>query len=146
VLLEARAARAGDRVTLRVRVDVPADTVTQSPSPDASLAYDAEGATYASVVTAPRGVAHRFDDLPRAWRLALDFGAVTDADAPWPVRVGLASTESARVWNGADVYLPAEPGTRWIAVTVRPPVAARVARLALLRDGAATGVASIELP
>ncbi|MEI7894530.1 MAG: M15 family metallopeptidase, partial [Myxococcales bacterium] len=110
---------AGTRlVVLEAKVRSPAHTLTQPPvvGPSAERASPVLSLdmTFESVVPYPRTKPRRFDDLPGAWRLAIE-PPPRDAKRAtrWPWRVSLARPRLSRTWNRANMLLPAVSGEAW---------------------------------
>jgi D-alanyl-D-alanine carboxypeptidase len=133
-LVDASVSTASNGVrVITVKVHAPAHTPTQPPvTTDQEPLLDASS-SFTSLSPYPGTQPHRYDDLPGAWRVAID---TTSPEAPalWPWRVSLARAELEATWNRANVLLPSQAGD----VVVRIRVAllgVRKLRVTLLRDG-----------
>jgi len=134
-LVEARREYLGVRVL--VTVAVPAHTVTQTPVTSQYAGVYGAGMTWRALQPFPQprftALARAYPDLRGAWRIAL----APRGDASWPWRAALRNTATPAWVNGANLRLPAQPGTTRVEVIV-PPMGDAV-RVTLLRDGAAAG-------
>ena len=132
-------------VVVEVKVAARPHTLTQPPVLGARGPAYVAGATFESLVPYPRTLPHRFDELPGAWRVAIEPTSREGADAPWPWRASLAKDSLARAYNRANLYLPAQPGEHWLRVTITPPSGTTRVRITLLRDGAEHDTREIDL-
>jgi D-alanyl-D-alanine carboxypeptidase len=128
------AAAPGGGVVVEVRVHAPAHAPTQTPvTTEEGPTYEDE-ATYAALVPYPDTKPHRYDDLPGAWRIAIE--PDPHGEKRWPWRASLAKPDLAKTWNRANVVLPAKAGDATVRVRVVPRGATQRLRVTLLRDGA----------
>ncbi len=136
-LLSAEAHRESMGVRVRVSIEVPAHTVTQTPVTSRDGAVYGPDATWRAVAPRRRrgSLARAYPDLRGAWRLAL---GPRHGDA-WPWRAALMPSTTPGWVNGATLRLPSPAGTINVEVVV-PPVGDLV-RLTLMRDGRAEGAA-----
>jgi len=123
-------------VVVEVKVALPPHTLTQPPIVSAGAPPYADGTTFEAYVPSRKTAAHRYDDLPRAWRLAVE--PAGDAGASrWPWRSSLAHTALGRTYNRANLVLPAARGEAWFSMTIATE--AKTLRVTLLRDGVEHG-------
>ncbi|HEX8715259.1 MAG TPA: hypothetical protein VF706_06780, partial [Solirubrobacteraceae bacterium] len=92
-----------------------------------------QGATFESLVPYPETQAHRYVDLPGAWRLAVE--PEPAAAVRWPWRASLAKADLVVTWNRANLVLPAKPGDVRVRIRVVLPAGVDKLRVTLLRDG-----------
>jgi hypothetical protein len=123
-------------VVIETHVAAPAHAPTQTP---VAPVY-AGGATYAAFAPYAGSDARGFEDLPGAWRVAVE---TADAGARWPWRAAIARPALARTYNRANLVLPAWPGEHAIAIVVTPPSPSSKLRVTLLRDGAEYGTRDV---
>jgi hypothetical protein len=115
---------------------------TQPPILTAKGPAYAEGATFASFVASAGAAARQFPDLPGAWRIAIE---VEGAATRWPWRASLAMDRTAKTYNRANLYLPAQPGSATHEIAVSLPASAHRLRLTLLKDGEEHGTRELAL-
>jgi D-alanyl-D-alanine carboxypeptidase len=139
-LVDATAVSVKGFAEIRVKVRAPAHTITQPPVLDAEGPRYGAGATFAALVPYGRG-AHRYDDLPGAWRVAV----AADGAPGWPFRASLAKPRLARVMNRANLYLPAQPGEATVTLFVALPDGATRVMVSLLRDGEAHDTRTVDV-
>ncbi len=145
-ILEARTspAKLDGAVLVEVKIALPPRTITQPPIMRAEgiAAYTA-AQTFEALVPYKRTKPHRYDDLPGAWRLAVE--PATEGATRWPWRASLARESLARIYNRANLILPAASGEAWIRVVVTPPAGASQLRVTLLRDGVEHGTRDVSV-
>jgi D-alanyl-D-alanine carboxypeptidase len=133
-ILSARASAAADGTTLvEVGVHAAPHTPTQTPVTNDDGPTYREGDTFAALVPYPEVQPHRYDDLPGAWRVAVE--PVPAGPARWPWRASLAKRDLAATWNRANVVLPAKAGDSSVRLRIAVPASAESLRVTLLRDG-----------
>jgi D-alanyl-D-alanine carboxypeptidase len=143
-VVDAQITSAGDAVTVDVTVHVGPHTPTQTPvTTDDGPSYGAD-ATYESLAPYPESKAHRYPDLPGAWRVAVE--PVPEAPIAWPWRASLAKPELAEVWNRANLVLPARGGDVRVRVRAVPPAGTRKLRITVLRDGVEHETREVDRP
>jgi D-alanyl-D-alanine carboxypeptidase len=127
--------RAEGIVVVDVKVHSPAHTVTQTPvTRDDSPTY-APDATFESLVPYPGTQPHPYEDLPGAWRIAIE-PVPASASSAWPWRASLARSELAGTWNRANLLLPAKAGDSTVRIRLAlPGNGTEHLRVTLLRDG-----------
>jgi zinc D-Ala-D-Ala carboxypeptidase len=147
-LLDARASWAKDGATLvEVTVRAPAHTPTQTPVTAADGPTYHERDSFAALVPYPETAdaqPHDYDDLPRAWRVAVE--PVPALPLRWPWRASLSEPELAATWNRANVVLPAKVGSTSVKLRVILPTGTRGLRVTLLRDGEPHGTREVAAP
>jgi LAS superfamily LD-carboxypeptidase LdcB len=145
-LLDARATAAPDgAVRVDASVSAPPHTPTQPPVTGADGPAYLAGATYLAFAPYPDAQPRRFVDLAGAWRVAVE-PIPGGASGPWPWRASLASAKLAPTWNRANVVLPAKSGASTVSITLALPPGVHQLRVGLLRDGAAQGARTIDVP
>ena len=117
---------------VEVKVTVPPHTLTQPPILSASAPPYADGTTFEAYVPSRKTGAHRYEDLPHTWRLAIE-PAGDAGPSRWPWRSSLAHTALGRTYNRANLVLPAVHGDAWFSMTIATD--AKTLRVTLLRDG-----------
>jgi len=133
-VLDASARADGTVAVVDVRVHAAPHTPTQPPVMGADgPAYDA-GATFEALVPYPDTQPHRYEELPGAWRVAVE--VAPPAETRWPWRASLARPELSATWNRANLVLPGKPGDVDVHVRIVLPAGAQKLRVTLLRDGA----------
>lgn len=131
-------------ILIEVKVLLPPRTITQPPVMRAEgVAAYTGGQTFDALVPYKKTKPHRYDDLPGAWRLGVE--AASETAARWPWRASLARESLARIYNRANMILPAASGDVWIRLVVSPPAGAASLRVTLLRDGAEHGTREVPL-
>jgi hypothetical protein len=115
-------------------VHSPAHAPTQTPVTTEEGPTYSEEATYGALVPYPDTKPRRFDDLPGAWRIAIE--PEPPGEKRWPWRASLAKPELAKTWNRANLVLPAKAGDAAVRVHVVPRDGTQKLRVTLLRDGA----------
>ena len=133
----------GDVTAVLVHVAAPPHTVTQPPVLTPNGPVYAAGASFASFVPYPGVAPHRFQDLPGAWRIAIE---VEGSAERWPWRASLARDPAARTYNRANLYLPAEPGNTAHEIRLVLPAGAKSLRVTLLQNGEEHGTLSLIVP
>jgi D-alanyl-D-alanine carboxypeptidase len=148
----------GDGVVVEVRVHAPAHAPTQTPITSEEAPAYKDDATYLALAPYPDTRAHRYDDLPGAWRLAVaPVPAPGPASSPapgpapsppllWPWRASLARADLAKTWNRANLVLPARAGDATVRVRVAPATGVQRLRVTLLRDGVEHDTREIAMP
>jgi hypothetical protein len=116
-----------------VKVHAPAHTPTQPPvTTEQEPLFDAT-ASFTALTPYAGTQPHRYDDLPGAWRVAIDTLSL-EAPPLWPWRVSLAKADLEATWNRANVRLPSQAGD--VVVKVRVALlGVHKLRVTLLRDG-----------
>ena len=133
----------GGAVVVSIQVHAPAHTPTQTPvTTEAEPTYGGD-ASVAALVPYAGTAAHRYDDLPQAWRVAIE--PVPPLPARWPWRASLARPELEATWNRANLLLPARPGDSTVRVRVVLPEGATGVRVALWRSGVEIGTREVSL-
>ncbi len=129
--------RPGGAIRVDVSIEAPAHTPTQPPvTAEGEPAY-AISSSYLSFTPFPDAPARAFEDLPGAWRVAVE--PVPPGPLPrWPWRASLAASRLSGTWNRANVVLPAKSGASVVAVTFTPPAGTRALRVTLIRGGSKT--------
>jgi hypothetical protein len=141
-LADARVRRASDHhVMVDLRVHASPHTPTQTPVTTEDGPTYVEGATFTSLAPFAGSKPHRYDDLPGAWRVAVE--PVPPGAVRWPWRASLAKAKLSATWNRANVVLPAEPGDATVHLRIDLPSDARKLRVTLLRDGVEHGTREI---
>ncbi len=130
-------------IVVSVTVHAP-HTPTQTPVATADGPTYTDHETFASLMTYPGGEAHRYEDLPGAWRVAVE--SVPSGPVRWPWRASIARDDLAATWNRANIVLPAKAGDVNVAVRVVMPKGARGVNVTLLRDGKEHGVVHADAP
>jgi D-alanyl-D-alanine carboxypeptidase len=121
-----------------VTVTVPDDVLTQPPVTTAKHAIYTDGADVSKLVPYPGTAPHRYDALPSAWRIG-----VRAVGAPaFAFQASLASPKLAPIYNRANVFLPATPGTHAHSIVV-PKIDGAV-EVALLVDGKVVSAKTID--
>ena len=144
-LLDARASATRDGATIvEVTVRASAHTPTQTPITTAEGPTYREGDGFAALVPYADAQPHHYDDLPGAWRVAVE--PVPLGPVRWPWRASLAKPELAVTWNRANVVLPARAGDSSVKVRVMVPHGAETLRVTLLHDGQEHDVRAVPLP
>jgi hypothetical protein len=116
-----------------VKVHAPAHTLTQPPvTTDLEPTYVA-ASTFASLAPYPDTKPHHYDDLPGAWRIAVEPSSA--GDPRWPWRASLARAALEATWNRANVLLPAKAGDAVVQLRIVLPADVHALRVTLLRDG-----------
>lgn len=133
-LVDASVDREKDGVRLvSVKVHVPAHTPTQPPiTTDREPTYEATS-SFTALSPYPDTQPHRYDDLPGAWRVAIE--PSPRGQSPWPWRASLANADLETTWNRANLLLPSKPGEAVVRVRLTLPADVHAVRLTLLRDG-----------
>jgi hypothetical protein len=127
-----------------VKVHSPAHTPTQPPvTTDQEPTYGATS-TFAALSPYPETQPHRYDDLPGAWRVAIEPSPA--ADTRWPWRASLAKAGLELTWNRANVLLPAKAGDAVVQVRIALPADVHALRVTLLRDGAEHETREVPVP
>ena len=144
-LLDASAFPANNGVrVVEVKVHAPAHTLTQPPvTTDQEPTYDA-GSTFAELAPYPGTKPHRYDDLPGAFRVAVEPSPA--GETRWPFRASLAKASLEATWNRANVLLPAKPGDATVQLRLMLPDSVHAVRVTLLRDGVEHDTREIPLP
>jgi D-alanyl-D-alanine carboxypeptidase len=141
-LADARVRRVSDQqVVVDVRVHASPHTPTQTPVTTEDGPTYVEGATFAGLAPFAGSKPHRYDDLPGAWRIAVE--PAPPGAVRWPWRASLAKAKLSATWNRANVVLPAEPGDATVHLRVALPADAHKFRVTLLRDGVEHGTREI---
>jgi hypothetical protein len=123
----------GGAVIVDASVHAPAHAPTQTPVTTEEAPTYVEGASFESLVPYPDTKAHRYADLPGAWRVAVE--PVPALPVRWPWRASLAKAELAATWNRANLMLPAKAGDAHVRVRIAVPPGVDKLRVTLLRDG-----------
>ncbi|MDP9036272.1 MAG: M15 family metallopeptidase, partial [Myxococcota bacterium] len=143
-LLQVKIKPVDGALVVEATVHAPAHTPTQTPvTSGEGPTYD-ERSSFEALAPYPRTEVHRYDELPGAWRVAIE--AVPEGPLRWPWRASLAKAELAAIWNRANVVLPAKPGDGTVRVRIVPPKSARALRVTLLRDAGEHEVQTVPLP
>lgn len=128
---------------VEVKIAVAPRTITQPPVMRAEGAAYGEGQSFLSLVPYKKTKPHHYDDLPRAWRVGVE---AADAPEPrWPWRASLARESLARVYNRANMILPAASGEAWVRIVIAAPAGTRALRVTLLRDGEEHGTRELAI-
>ncbi len=119
-----------------VKVHAPAHTLTQPPvTTDQEPTYVA-ASTFASLSPYPETKPRRYEDLPGAWRVAVEpSGVGGKSELRWPWRASLAKAALEATWNRANVLLPARAGDAVVQLRIELPAEIHAVRVTLLRDG-----------
>lgn len=126
---------------VEVKLDVPAGTVTQPPIVGLDGAGYEAGATYEKLAPYPATEPRAFPPLEGAWVVAVE-PVPNDTGTAWPWRAAITTTVHGRIYDKANVLLPAHRGATTLRVPIPPGVTK--ARVVLLRGGVAVG-ASLEV-
>jgi D-alanyl-D-alanine carboxypeptidase len=144
-LVDASVKSVGDGVVVvEAKVHAPPHTPTQTPVMGEDAPTYAEGATFQALAPYPGSKAHRYDDLPGAWRVAVE--PLPAGEARWPWRASLAQPELGATWNRANVVLPARAGDASVHLRVAVPRGATGLRVTLLRGGVEQAARELHLP
>jgi LAS superfamily LD-carboxypeptidase LdcB len=144
-LIDAHASANGvGAIILDAAVHAAAHTPTQTPITTADGPTYREGDAFASLAPYPDGQPHQYDDLPGAWRVAVE--PVPPGPVPWPWRASLSKPDLASTWNRANVVLPAKAGDSNVRMRIVMPRGVQALRVALLRDGEPHEVRVVGLP
>jgi D-alanyl-D-alanine carboxypeptidase len=137
------AAKDGVRV-VDVKVHAPAHTLTQPPvTTDQEPTYLA-ASTFASLCPYADTKPHHYDDLPGAWRVAVE---PSQAGEPrWPWRASLAKPALEATWNRANVLLPGKAGDAVVQLRIVLPAEVHALRVTLLRDGIEHDTREVPVP
>ena len=128
-----------------VRVHAPAHTPTQPPvTTDQEPTYGATD-SFASLAPYPETKPHRYDNLPGAWRVAIEPSPPSDA-VRWPWRSSLAKPALEATWNRANLLLPAKAGDLLVQVRLTLPEGVHALRVTLLRDGVEHDTRDVTVP
>lgn len=128
---------------VRVRVRLPAGVVTQTPVTQKAGALYGEGGTFESVSPYPGSLVRPFPTIGEAFRIGVEPSGAPPAGRAWPWRAALSDPEHARVYDRANLLLPAPVGEHQFDVEV--PTLGEAARVTLLRGDAPTEVREIDL-
>jgi D-alanyl-D-alanine carboxypeptidase len=144
-LVDATVEPAKDGVTVvDVKVRSPAHTPTQPPvTTNQEPTYDATS-TYASLVPYPATQAHRYDDLPGAWRVAIE--PSPPLASRWPWRASLARADLETTYNRANLVLPAKAGEQTVQVRASLPPGTHSVRVTLWKDATEHETREIAVP
>ena len=134
---------AGGVALLDVSVRSPAHTPTQTPVTNVDGPTYREGDRFDALSPYPDAQPHRYDDLPGAWRVAVD--PVPPGPTRWPWRASLSKPELAATWNRANLVLPAKAGDSNVRIRIVLPRGTQSLKVTLLRDGQEHDVRSVEL-
>jgi D-alanyl-D-alanine carboxypeptidase len=155
VIDAAVAASPGGGVVVEVRVHAPAHAPTQTPVTTEDGPAYGEDATFAALSPYPDTRPRRYEDLPGAWRVAIE-AAPPAGEGPgqtakpgalrWPWRASLARADLAKTWNRANLVLPAKPGDTAVKVRIVPPSGVQKLRVTLLKDGVEHDTHEVSLP
>ncbi len=132
----ARLRRSKEGALLLVTVRVPRGTATQPPITGQEGASYTEGASYLALAPYPATSPRAFPPLEGAWVLGVTPFPETGGPA-WPVRAALVETSVGRLYNKANVLLPAREGESVVRITL-PGKTTRVS-VTLLRGGVPRG-------
>jgi D-alanyl-D-alanine carboxypeptidase len=142
-LVDAHASRTQDGLTVvQVAVHARAHTPTQPPVTGPEGPAYRGGNTFGALAPYPGAQPHSYDDLPGAWRIAVE--PVPAGPVRWPWRASMAKPELAATWNRANVVLPAKAGDASVRIRVEIPEGTQSLRVTLLRDGKEHG--GLEIP
>lgn len=121
---------------VEVKLTVPDGVTTQPPIVGTDAAGYGAGATFEKLAPYPATEPRAFPPLDDAWVVAVE-PVPNDTGAAWPYRAALTYPPVGRIYNRANVVLPARAG----ALTVKVPVPASVthARVVLLQGGVPRG-------
>ncbi|HEX8793871.1 MAG TPA: M15 family metallopeptidase [Polyangiaceae bacterium] len=134
----------GGVAIVRVRVHVPAHTPTQPPvTTDREPTY-AGSSTFAALVPYPGTQAHDYEDLPGAWRVAIE--PSPPGSTRWPWRASIARDDLEPTWNRANLVLPSGSGDLTVSVRIAPPQGVTSLRVTLLKSSAEHDTRDIALP
>lgn len=114
-------------------------TLTQTPTLNREDRALEASQSWENMVVLRKGIRHRYEDLPRAWRVALRPAGSTQ----WSLRLGLAEN-TATEWNGANLYLPAETGLVHRVWKLQVPAEVQGYEVTLWRDDQATELRSVQ--
>jgi D-alanyl-D-alanine carboxypeptidase len=133
-LIDAHASGVRDgAIVVELVVHVPAHTPTQTPITTADGPTYHEGNAFTELAPYSDAQPHAYDDLPRAWRIAIEPRPAKRMRWPW--RASLSKPDLAATWNRANVVLPAKAGDSRVRVRVVVPPGTDALGVALLRDG-----------
>lgn len=143
-IVDARAERGpGGVLIVRVRVDVPANTLTQPPvvTPASGLRY-ARGTSFEHIAAVPGGAVRAYPPLPGAWRIAV--GLEGERALAW--RAALVEPDREGLWNGINARLPAARGRIEVAIPVEGIAQGASLRVALVREEQAVDERLVRVP
>jgi zinc D-Ala-D-Ala carboxypeptidase len=136
-------AQGGVRI-VDVKVHAPAHTLTQPPvTTPQEPTYDA-AATFMALAPYAGTQPHHYDDLPGAWRIAIEPSLA--AATRWPWRASLARADLEATWNRANLLLPARAGDAVVQVRIALPANVHAVRVTLLHDGAEHETREVAVP
>jgi D-alanyl-D-alanine carboxypeptidase len=144
VLVDARLEPAPGGAVVVAHVRAPAHSPTQTPVATADGPVFSADATYEAVSPYPGTRPHGYDDLPGAWRIAIE--PEPPLPSRWPWRASLARADLAATWNRANLVLPAKAGESDVRVHVALPSDVRKLRGTLLKDGVEHGTREMSVP
>lgn len=136
--VEVAKARKGQGPFVDVAVDVPSGALTQPPIVGTGAASYTEGATSQALSPYPETRPRAFEPLPDAWVVGIE-PVPNETGVAWPYRAALTTTVHGRIYNRANVLLPARAGRYRIKVPI--PSGLGAAKVVLLRGGAPHGEA-----
>jgi zinc D-Ala-D-Ala carboxypeptidase len=140
-ILDVKVTRKDKIVLLEIKVSAAPHTITQTPVLTEAFVLS-EHERWDSLPFYRKTIEHRFEDLPGAWRI----GVEPSGEPPsWPWRVSLARSTVGKVYNRANLYLPAAPGESVVKLSIRHDRATAL-RVTLLKDGAEHGTREVPLP
>jgi D-alanyl-D-alanine carboxypeptidase len=132
-----------DLATIDVTVRAAAHTPTQPPVIGARGPVYIAGSSFESLIAARGRPAHRYDDLPGAWRIGIE--PVLPGAIRWPWRASLAKPDLEHTWNRANALLPADAGDHTVRVRVTVPAGTEGLRVSLLEGGNEHGTVDVAL-
>ncbi len=133
-LLSAARARSskGRAVGVAAEIRVSSNVTTQPPIAGRDAAEYRDGATAFALSPYPDTAPRSFPPLDDAWMIGIE-PVPNETGVAWPYRAALAAAVHGRLYNRANVRLPAKVGTWKLHVAV--PAGVRKARVVMLRSG-----------
>lgn len=125
---------------VEVTLEVPAGTITQPPIVAVDGAGYAGGATFERLSPYPETAPRAFPPLAGAWVVAVE-PVPNETGAAWPYRAAIAQPVHGRIYNRANVALPARVGSSVLRVPI--PGEVKKAKVAVLQGGIVRGEARV---
>src|SRR5690606_3210035 len=118
-----KARKGGQGKVVEVVLDVPEGLLTQPPIAGLDAAAYTESATFEALSPYPSTLPRAFRPLPDAWVVAIE-PVPNETGTTWPYRAALTSSVHGRIYNRANVVLPARAGLQRIRVPIPSDVRA----------------------